>query len=71
MIVRFNYVLLNVATLFCLINQWTPNNIFISSAEEIDLMPFYYVQDAYQKNQLGTRLDKRIRDYDIGIEVGR
>ena len=23
------------------------------------LMQFYYVQDGYQKNQLGTRLDKR------------
>ena len=24
-------------------------------------MPFYYVQDVYQKNQLGTRLGKKGR----------
>ena len=29
------------------------------SAEQISLMPFYYVQDVCQKNQLGTILDKR------------
>ena len=27
-------------------------------AEQISFMPFYDVQDVYQKNQLGTRLDK-------------
>ena len=27
-------------------------------AEQISPMPFYYVQDVYQENQLGTRLDK-------------
>ena len=36
-------------------------------------MPFYYVQDICQKNQLGTRCNKRISDYDTGeggMEVG-
>ena len=39
-------------------------------------MPFYYVQDICQKNQLGTRFNKRISDYDTGegggglMEVG-
>ena len=27
--------------------------------EQLSLIPFYYVQDAYQKNQLETRSDKR------------
>ena len=28
-------------------------------AEQISFMPFYYVQDVQQKNQLRTRLEKR------------
>ena len=36
-------------------------NILLFLTEQVSpsLMPFYYVQDVYQKNQLGTRLDKR------------
>ena len=35
-----------------------PNNIFLFSAEQISLslVPFYYVQNVYQKNMPGTRL---------------
>ena len=36
-------------------------------------MPFYFVQDLYQTNQLGTRLHTRIRDYNTGeqgVDVG-
>ena len=33
-------------------------NILLFSAEQINLMPFYYVKDVYQKNQLGTKLDE-------------
>ena len=33
-------------------------------------MLFYYVQDVYKKNQLGTRLDKKIKDYDTREEGG-
>ena len=40
-------------------------------AEQINLMLFYYVQNVYQKNQLGARLDKRIRSYNTGEEAGR
>ena len=36
------------------------NNKLLFSAERIRLMPFYYVQDVYQKNQLRTRLDERL-----------
>ena len=28
------------------------SNILLFSAEQISFMPFYYVQDVYQKNQL-------------------
>ena len=35
------------------------NYCFTSLAEQINLIPFYYVQEVYQKNQLRTRLDKR------------
>ena len=38
-----------------------PNNILLFLAEQISLMPFYYVQDVYQKNQLGTRLVNKDR----------
>ena len=33
-------------------------------------MLFYYVQDVYQKNQLGTRLEIGIRGYDSREEGG-
>ena len=39
-------------------------------AEQINLMPFDYVQNLYQKSQRGTRLDKRIRGYDTGEDGG-
>ena len=34
-------------------------NILLFSAEQISPVTFYYVQDVYQKNQLGTRLGKK------------
>ena len=40
-------------------------------AEQINLMLFYYVQNVYQKNQLGARLDERIRSYNTGEDAGR
>ena len=32
---------------------------YVLLAEQINLILFYYVQDMYPKNLLGTRLDKR------------
>ena len=31
-----------------------PSSYITFSAEQISQMPFYYVQDVYHKNQLGT-----------------
>ena len=39
--------------------------------EHINLMPFHYVQDVYQKNQLGTRLDKRHIIPEVNIISGK
>ena len=54
MIVKFDYILEIVTPLLLL----SDTNILLFLAEQISAMPFYYVQDVYQKNQLGTRLDK-------------
>ena len=37
-----------------------PNNILLFFAEQNNHIPCYYAQDVYQKNQLGTILDKRL-----------
>ena len=59
MTVMFNYIFVNSYTLLCFIYWAIPNNILLFLAEQISYMQFYDVQDVYQKNQLGTRLDKR------------
>ena len=33
--------------------------MLLFSAEQINLAPFYYVQEVCQKNKLGVRLDKK------------
>ena len=55
MVAKFNNFLKIVAPLLLLGD--TKQDITFS-AEQIIPMPFYYVQDVYHKNQLGT-LDKR------------
>ena len=54
MVAKFNNFLKIVAPL--LLMGDTKQDITFS-AEQIILMPFYYVQDVYHKNQLGT-IDK-------------
>ena len=47
--------------------------MLLFSAEQINLVPFYYVQEVCQKNKLGVRLDKKNR-YDLrskGVLGGR
>ena len=46
---------------YCFMYWGVAKNILLFLDEQIKLMPFYYAQDLYQKNQLVTRLDKRLR----------
>ena len=48
-----------------------PNNMLLFLAEQINLMPFYYVQDVYQKSQLRTRSDKRHMIPEVNIISGK
>ena len=54
MVAKFNYVLKTVAPLL-LLGDTKQDITFL--AEQIIPMTFYYVQDVYHKNQLGT-IDK-------------
>ena len=54
----------------CFINRGIPHSVLLLLTEQINLILFYYIQDVYQKNQLGSRLDKRIRGYDTGEKRG-
>ena len=49
----------------CFIYWGIPNNILLFSTEQVSLMPLYYVQDVYNKNQLGTKL----RDMVPGVYI--
>ena len=53
---------LNCCTFFIVLSTDRYQIIYLkllSLAEQINLVPFCYVHQVYQKNQLGTRLDKR------------
>ena len=70
-IVKFNYVLLIVAPLLLFYLLRIPSNILLFLAEQISLMLFYYIKDAYQKNKLGTRSNKRHMISGVNIISGK
>ena len=57
MILKFNYGMLNCCTLA--VTEGYQIHYFFRLNRLVRPMPIYYVQNVYQKNQLGTRLDER------------